>query len=112
MSDLTLVIGNKNYSSWSLRPWIFMKKYGVEFNEKWISLFIDSTKANLAPFNSDHKVPVLKDAEVTIWDSLAIIEYVSEKYLNGNGWPTESAARAMAVPRCIPVLSICELPCP
>jgi len=73
-----------------------MKKTGIEFNEKWISLFIDSTKNNLAPFNSDHKVPALKDAELVIWDSLAIIEHVSEKYLNGKGWPTEPAARALA----------------
>ena len=73
-----------------------MKKFGIEFNEKWISLFVDSTKNNLGPFNSDHKVPVLKDAELVIWDSLAIIEHVSEKYLNGQGWPAEPAARALA----------------
>lgn len=96
MSDLTLVIGNKNYSSWSLRPWIFMKKYNIEFNEQWVSLFVDSTKANLAPYNSDNKVPALKDGDIDVWDTMAIIDYISEKYLDGKGWPTDLAARALA----------------
>jgi len=96
MSDLTLVIGNKNYSSWSLRPWIFLKKMSIDFDEKWVSLFVDSTKDNLAPFNSDNKVPILKDGELIIWDTLAIIDYVSEKYLEGKGWPEDINARALA----------------
>lgn len=96
MSDLTLVIGNKNYSSWSLRPWIFLKKFDISFNEKWISLLVGSTKDNLAPFNSDGKVPVLQDGDLLIWDSMAIIDYVSENYLVGKGWPTDMNARALA----------------
>jgi glutathione S-transferase len=96
MSELTLVIGNKNYSSWSLRPWVFLKKFNIDFNEQWVSLFVDSTKDNLAPYNSDNKVPALTDGKLNVWDSLAIIDYVSEKYMDGKGWPSDNNARALA----------------
>jgi len=96
MTGLKLVIGNKNYSSWSLRPWIFMKKFNIEFNEHRVSLFVDSTREELAPFNSDNKVPALQDGNLVIWDSLAIIEYISDKYLDGRGWPEDINARALA----------------
>lgn len=96
MSELTLVIGNKNYSSWSLRPWIFMKEHKIQFEEKRVPLFTPNTHSQLLPYGSDGKVPVLIDGDVTLWDSLAILEYVSEKYLNGRGWPKDESARAMA----------------
>lgn len=96
MSTLTLVIGNKNYSSWSLRPWILMKHYGIDFNEIRVPLFEKSTKKNLASYNSDYKVPVLIDNDLQIWDSLSIMEYLSEKYLDHGGWPKNQTARAMA----------------
>jgi len=96
MSDMTLIIGNRNYSSWSLRPWIFMKHYHIEFDEKRIALFTETTDEELAEYNSDFKVPVLKDGDQIIWDSLAILEYVSEKYLESGGWPKDVDARAMA----------------
>lgn len=96
MSDLTLIIGNKNYSSWSLRPWVFMKHNGIEFKEKRIALFTENTDKELAQYNSDFKVPVLQDSDLVIWDSLSILEYLSAKYLDSNGWPNEERARAIA----------------
>lgn len=96
MSDLQLVIGNKNYSSWSLRPWILLRHFGVEFKEKRVPLFVESTEAELAEYGSDYKVPILKDGELVVWDSLAILEYVSETYLQGGAWPKAVEARAIA----------------
>lgn len=96
MSMLTLIIGNKNYSSWSLRPWIFMKTAGIGFEEKRIPLYTDQTLKLLEPYFSNHKVPVLLDGESTIWDSLAILEYLGEKYPDLGGWPKERRARAVA----------------
>ncbi len=96
MSKLTLIIGNKNYSSWSLRPWIFMKHFQLEFEEKRVALFIETTVAELAEYNSDFKVPVLKDNELVVWDSLSILEYISEQYLGKRGWPADEKARSFA----------------
>ena len=96
MTHLTLIIGNKNYSSWSLRPWIFMRHFKIPFNEKRIALFTDSMEQELAQYGSDSKVPVLQDGELVVWDSLAILEYLSEQYLDNQGWPTDVKARATA----------------
>lgn len=96
MSGLTLIIGNKNYSSWSLRPWIFLRHHKINFNEKRVPLFVDTTKAELAEYDSDFKVPVLKDNDHIIWDSLSILEYISETYLENHGWPKSHKARAYA----------------
>jgi len=96
MPDLTLIIGNKNYSSWSLRPWIFMKQKQIAFTEKRIALFTATTNHELAPYNSDYKVPILKDGNLLIWDSLSILEYLSERYLDNSGWPVGADARALA----------------
>lgn len=96
MSELTLVIGNKNYSSWSLRPWIYMKKKGIKFTEKRIALHMENTTKLLEPYFSGYKVPVLIDDGLLIWDSLAILEYLAEKYPDHNGWPNNSNARATA----------------
>jgi len=96
MGQLTLIIGNKNYSSWSLRPWIFMKHFNISFIEKRIALFAETTDSELEPYFSDFKVPVLQDDDFNVWDSLAIMEYVSENYLEGRGWPSDIKARAMA----------------
>lgn len=96
MPALTLVIGNKNYSSWSLRPWIFLRHHKISFEEKRVPLFIDSTEAELAEYDSDFKVPVLKDNGQYIWDSLSILEYISETYLDNQGWPKAHKARAYA----------------
>ncbi|MBC8434584.1 MAG: glutathione S-transferase family protein [Desulfobacterales bacterium] len=96
MSELTLVIGNKNYSSWSLRPWIYMKNKRIKFTEKRIALYMENTTKLLEPYFSGYKVPVLIDDNLVIWDSLAIFEYLAEKYPDCNGWPNNPNARATA----------------
>jgi glutathione S-transferase len=96
MSNLTLVIGNKNYSSWSLRPWFFLRQHDIDFAEKRVPLFTAETDSQLEAYGSDYKVPILVDGERVVWDSLAILEYLSEQYLNGNGWPSDVTARAVA----------------
>ena len=96
MSELTLIIGNKNYSSWSLRAWIFLRHYNLDFTEKRVPLFEKETDATLAKYGSDYKVPILQDGELIVWDSLAILEYISENYLNQQGLPADPKARAVA----------------
>lgn len=96
MSDLTLIIGNKNYSSWSLRPWIFMKQHQLDFKEIRVALFTKTTNEQLSQYNSDFKVPILQDGDLVLWDSLSILEYLSEQYLDSRGWPGEINARAIA----------------
>jgi len=96
MTTLTLIIGNKNYSSWSLRPWIFLRHFKIPFEEKRVVLFTDTMEQELSQYGSDTKVPVLQDGELIVWDSLAILEYISEQYLDGRGWPKDTNARAVA----------------
>lgn len=94
MSDLTLVIGNKNYSSWSLRPWILMKHLGVEFREVLIPLYQPESRDEIGKHGPSGRVPVLREGALCVWDSLAICEYIVE--LTGRGWPKEREARAVA----------------
>ena len=94
MSDLTLVIGNRNYSSWSLRPWMLLKHLGLEFREMLIRLDTPATKDEIEKYGPSGRVPVLLDGELRVWESLAICEYVAE--LSGRGWPADPAARAVA----------------
>ena len=96
MEKPTLIIGNKNYSSWSLRPWILMCQNEIDFNEKRVALFIESMETELKEYDSDTKVPVLKHGNLIVWDSLSIMEYVSEQFLDSKGWPTDISARAVA----------------
>lgn len=96
MPGLTLIIGNKNYSSWSLRPWVFMQQNKIAFTEKRVLLSTDTTAQELSQYGSDRKVPVLQDGDLLVWDSLSILEYLSEKYLKSKGWPEEANARAVA----------------
>ncbi len=93
---MELVIGNKNYSSWSLRPWLLLAVNEIPFTETRISLFTDNTDAELKKHTEANKVPVLHDRGLTVWDSLAICETISERYLEGRGWPQEMEARAAA----------------
>ncbi|MFL4980624.1 MAG: glutathione S-transferase family protein [Xanthobacteraceae bacterium] len=93
---LTLVIGNKNYSSWSFRPWIAMKAAGIAFTDRVISLNDPEFKPTLAQVTPAGKVPVLVDGDVHVWESLAILEYVAEKFPAAALWPTDAAARAHA----------------
>ena len=94
MAPLTLVIGNKNYSSWSLRAWMLMKHAGVTFEEIVIVLDTAGTRDALERYGPSGRVPVLRHGDLTIWDSLAICEYVAE--LSGRGWPAKPEARAVA----------------
>jgi glutathione S-transferase len=94
MAKYTLVIGNKAYSSWSLRPWLLMKHAGLEFNEVRIPLYQDDHSAKIRAYSPSGKVPVLVDGLTTVWDSLAICEYLAEHHPDRRLWPTDVAARA------------------
>jgi glutathione S-transferase len=96
MARYTLVFGNKNYSSWSLRPWFWMRQCGIDFEERRIALFTDTYKEELAPYFSNGKVPVLVDGDLAVWDSLAILEYLAERHPNAQGWPRDPRVRAVA----------------
>ena len=93
---LTLIIGNKNYSSWSLRPWIAMKVAGIAFDEVVISLNAEDFKARVSTVSGTGKVPALIDGGVQIWESLAILEYLAEKFPAAKLWPADPGARAHA----------------
>lgn len=99
MAQLTLIIGNKNYSSWSLRPWLAMKQSGIEFLEVRIPLDTPTTQQEILKYSPAGKVPILKHGELTIWDSLAICEYVAEMFPQANLWTQDIAKRAIA--RCV-----------
>lgn len=91
----TLVIGNKLYSSWSLRPWLLMKQLGVAFDEVLIPLDLPDTKARVLEHSPAGKVPILIDGDVSVWETIAIMEYVGETY-GAPVWPGDRKARAMA----------------
>ena len=93
---LLLLIGNKNYSSWSLRPWIAMKVAGIAFAEQVISLDAADFKERVRKISGTGKVPALADGETLVWESLAILEYLAEKFPDARLWPTEPDARAHA----------------
>ncbi len=95
-NTLKLVIGNKNYSSWSLRPWLLMSANNISFEEIRVPLYTEHSTQELAQYSAAGKVPVLHHEDLVIWDSLAICEYVSEQFLGGKGWPTDTKARALA----------------
>lgn len=94
--QLTLVIGNKNYSSWSLRPWLALKHTGAPFREVRIPLYTPGYKIELAKYTPSGKLPCLIDGGTTVWDSLAICEYVSELFPQAGLWPADREARAVA----------------
>jgi glutathione S-transferase len=91
-----LVIGNRNYSSWSLRPWIAMRVAGIEFTDEVIPLDEPETKRRIAAHSGAGRVPVLHHGEITVWESLAILEYVAETWADAQLWPAAPGARAMA----------------
>jgi glutathione S-transferase len=88
--------GNKNYSSWSLRPWLLLKQFGIEFTETRIPLYAETSKKQLLAQSTSGKVPVLKDQYLTIWDSLAICEYIAELYPDKKCWPASFQDKALA----------------
>ena len=95
MSDLTLVIGTKNYSSWSLRPWLLLRHLGVGFTERVIHLESAEFASEVPRLSPSRRVPVLLHGSLRVWESLAICEYASE-LAGGRGWPADAAARAEA----------------
>ena len=93
---LTLIIGNKNYSSWSLRPWIAMTVAGIAFDERVIPLYEPGSREQVLAYSPAGKVPVLIDGDVAIWESLAILEYLAEKFPKAGLWPADARARGHA----------------
>jgi glutathione S-transferase len=93
---LRLIVGNKNYSSWSMRPWIAMKVAGIAFTEEVISLNAPDFKERVSEISGAGKVPALDDNGVHVWDSLAILEYLAERFPDARLWPSDAAARAHA----------------
>lgn len=93
---MKLVIGNKNYSSWSLRPWLLMKVLDLPFEEELIPLYQADSKPKLLERAPHGKVPALHDEGLVIWDSLAIVEYLAEQFPGVPVWPRETEARAIA----------------
>jgi len=95
--SLKLVIGNKNYSSWSMRPWLAMRATHIAFEEIFIPLYTGQNDKNrILVFARSGKVPILIDGETTVWDSLAIIEYLAERFPDARLWPENRAERAHA----------------
>lgn len=94
---MELIIGTKRWSTWSLRPWLVLRKTGSAFTETEIELRRgDATQAELAPHAPSGLAPVLKDGDLTVWDSLAICEYLAERFPEAALWPADAKARARA----------------
>ena len=112
---LHLIIGNKNYSSWSFRPWLAMKVAGIAFEETVISLEAQDFKARVMAVSGAGKVPVLIDGEIRVWESLAILEYLAEKFpaaaLMAGRRTAPARMRARLPPRCMPALCRCGACC-
>lgn len=96
MAEFTLVIGDRNFSSWSLRPWLLMRGAGIPFDEAPVRLRQPDSKQNILRHSPSGKVPVLKTHGLVIWDSLAIAEYLAERFPEKSLWPKEVSARAHA----------------
>jgi glutathione S-transferase len=94
--NLKLYIGNKNYSSWSFRPWIAMRALDIAFEEKLVPFDMAAGNPDFAAFSPTNKVPVLKHGTLHVWESLAIIEYLAELNADKPLWPDDTAARAHA----------------
>ena len=93
---LRIVVGNKKYSSWSLRGWLALKLTGAPYEEVVVGLDLPDTALNIRKYSPSGRVPALLDGEVTVWDSLAIAEYLHEKFPDKRLWPKDAAARARA----------------
>jgi glutathione S-transferase len=96
MSDLTIYLGNKNYASWSLRAWLALKRTGAEFEEVVIPLYQPGSRETLMQFSPSGRVPALRHGDLTVWDSLAICEYLAETFPDAALWPGDPATRAVA----------------
>lgn len=96
MSRLVLVIANKPYSSWSMRAWLALKATGAPFDEVMIGLDRPDTRERILKYTPSGKVPCLIDGDVTVWESLAICEYLAERFPAAGLWPKDIGARALA----------------
>ncbi len=96
MADLTIYLGNKNYSSWSLRPWLVLKHTTVAFDEVVIPLYQPGSSETVRKYSPSGKVPVLHHGSTVVWESLAICEYLAEAFPHFGLWPSDPAARAQA----------------
>ncbi|MDZ4811173.1 MAG: glutathione S-transferase family protein [Pseudomonadota bacterium] len=92
-----LYIGNRNYSSWSLRPWLFLRTFGVAFEDEVIALDTPEFRHQIARVSPTLRVPVLIDGDTSIWDSLAICLYAADRWVGSRALPPEMRARAMAL---------------
>ncbi|MBT8142717.1 MAG: glutathione S-transferase, partial [Gammaproteobacteria bacterium] len=92
----TLIIGNKNYSSWSLRPWLLLKEMGIEFDEIMLQLDSEEFQQRIGDYSPARRVPVLRHNDHVIWDSLAIAEYLNDAFPEKQLWPKEVKARILA----------------
>src|SRR5262245_9247922 len=95
-TDLHLIIANKAYSSWSMRPWLAMKVKKLPFKETVVALGQDDTPAQIKQFSPAGKVPVLQHGGITVWDSLAILDYLADQFFDRHWWPADPHARALA----------------
>ena len=93
---MTIVIGNKNYSSWSMRPWLVLDHFGLPYAEVLIPLDLPETRPSILKHSPAGKVPILIDGHVPVWDSMAIIEYLAERHPEAAVWPADRTARARA----------------
>lgn len=93
---LKLLIGNRNYSSWSLRPWLFFRLKNLPFEVQRIPLYAECSKAEILKYSPSGKVPLLIDGDIQVWDSLAICEYAIERFDLKAAWPSDVRARAEA----------------
>lgn len=93
---MELVLGNKNLSSWSLRPWLVLEQAGISFHEHVFLFEEEGWRERIVALSPSHRVPALRDGELVIWDSLAICEYVADKHPEAQLWPTDPSARAIA----------------
>ncbi len=96
MTDLKIILGNKSYSSWSLRGWLALKRCAVPFEEEVIPLYREYSRARLLAYSLAGRVPILRHGALTIWDSLAIVEYLAERFPEAGLWPEGPDARATA----------------
>jgi glutathione S-transferase len=96
MAALFLLIGNKKYSSWSLRPWLALKHSGIDFEEQLVPLDQPDTAAKIRAFSPSGRVPFLRHGAIEVWESLAILEYLAEAFPAAKLWPEDRAARAHA----------------
>ena len=93
---LKLIIGNKNYSSWSLRPWIAMRHAGIAFDEELVPLYEPGSREKVMKFSPTGTVPCLVDGDLTVWESLAILDYLADKFPDKKLWPDDLKARGHA----------------